>query len=62
MLIGGQKKTYDYFFNTHGRNSYDNGGHSLLNFVHADLHSIDTRMSNDNAFWDGYKRHMETDQ
>ena len=44
----GAEMTYDYFFQNHGRNSYDNAGATLLSYVHY--------ASNfDNAFWDGVR-------
>ena len=46
----GAEMVYDYFFNIHGRNSYNNNGGSLINFVHYN----DTM---DNAYW--YMNHME---
>lgn len=42
----GAEKTYDYFFNIHNRNSIDNNGFKLINYVHYD-------QSYANAFWDG---------
>ena len=42
----GSEMTYDYFLNEHGRNSVDNAGMMLLNYVHYDNNY-------DNAFWDG---------
>ena len=41
----GTEKVYDYFLNTHGRNSIDGAGFKLLNYVH---HSVGA-----NAYWDG---------
>lgn len=40
--------TYDYFFNEHGRNSFDNLGTILLSYVHYDANYS-------NAFWDGVR-------
>ena len=40
--------TYDYFLNTHGRNSFDNAGTILLSYVHYDANYS-------NAFWDGVR-------
>jgi Zn-dependent metalloprotease len=40
--------TFDYFFNEHGRNSYDNAGSILLSYVHYDANYS-------NAFWDGVR-------
>ena len=44
----GAMNTYDYFFNEHGRNSIDNNGYQLFNYVH-----IGTNW--DNAAWDGQR-------
>jgi len=41
-------KTYDYYYNMLGRNSYDDAGHSLLSGVHYGTNY-------NNAFWDGTK-------
>jgi len=41
-------KTYDFFKNTYGRNSYDNNGAALNSTVHYSR-------SYNNAFWDGSK-------
>lgn len=40
------EKTYDYYFNTFGRNSFDNNGAALLSYVHYSSNYA-------NAFWDG---------
>lgn len=42
----GAESTFDYFFNKHNRNSIDNNGYKLRNYVHF-------RDNFDNAFWDG---------
>ncbi|MFL5764888.1 MAG: M4 family metallopeptidase [Bacteroidia bacterium] len=42
----GAEKTYDYYYNTFGRNSIDGAGYNLLSYVHYDVNY-------DNAFWDG---------
>lgn len=42
----GAQKTYDYFFNRHGRNSIDNAGFLLKSYVHYSNNYV-------NAFWDG---------
>jgi Zn-dependent metalloprotease len=42
----GSEMTYDYYFTIHGRNSIDDNGMALVNFVHYDV-------SYGNAFWDG---------
>ncbi|OFX57554.1 MAG: hypothetical protein A2046_10830, partial [Bacteroidetes bacterium GWA2_30_7] len=44
----GAEKTYDYFFNEHGRNSFDNLGTKLLSYVHYSYNYV-------NAFWDGQR-------
>jgi bacillolysin len=44
----GTEKTYDYFKNIHNRNSYDNAGAKIFNFVHYSVNF-------DNAFWDGQR-------
>ena len=41
-----------YFRNVHNRNSYDNNGAVLKNYVHANLVAMGYS-NNDNAFWDG---------
>jgi len=43
----GAMMTYDYFKNIHGRNSYDDNGGVIRNYVHFGS-------KYDNAFWDGY--------
>ena len=48
----GAEKTWDYYFNTFGRNSVDNAGLKLLNYVHANLVGMGYG-NNINAFWDG---------
>ena len=40
------EKTYDYFYNTYGRNSINNAGMKLLSYVHYSTNYV-------NAFWDG---------
>ncbi|NLA24206.1 MAG: PKD domain-containing protein, partial [Bacteroidales bacterium] len=46
------EKTYDYYYEVHGRNSIDNAGHELTSFVHFNL--VDYGYSNNvNAFWNG---------
>ena len=42
----GAEKTYDYFFTTHARNSYNNAGAKINSYVHYSN-------AYDNAFWDG---------
>ena len=42
----GAEKTYDYYLNTHGRNSFNNAGAKILSYVHYSTNYI-------NAFWDG---------
>ncbi len=46
------EKTYDYFKNTHGRNSFDNNNARMINFCHYDDDPADG-MGYDNAFWNG---------
>ncbi|MBL0310535.1 MAG: M4 family metallopeptidase [Bacteroidetes bacterium] len=48
----GAEKTYDYYFNTFQRNSINNAGFKLFNYVHADLTHL-SHLNNINAFWDG---------
>ncbi|WP_303318470.1 M4 family metallopeptidase [Flavivirga abyssicola] len=48
----GAMMTYDYFSQTHNRNSIDNNGYELINYVNADLTGWGFPNS-DNAFWDG---------
>lgn len=48
----GAMMTYDYFKNNHNRNSINNNGYNLINYVNANL--IGWGFANsDNAFWDG---------
>ena len=42
----GAEEVYDYFFNEHGRNSYDGAGSKILSYVHYGVNFV-------NAFWDG---------
>ena len=42
----GAEATYDYYYNTFGRNSLDNAGYPLLSYVHFWI-------GYNNAFWDG---------
>ncbi len=42
--------TYDYFLNTHGRNSINDRGSNVVSFVNV---SEDDGSSMENAFWDG---------
>lgn len=42
----GAEKTYDYWFNVHGRNSYNNSGTLLKSYVHYSSNY-------DNAYWNG---------
>jgi len=46
------EKYYDYFYNTFNRNSIDNNGFALYNYVHTDLTAFGLS-DNVNAFWDG---------
>ncbi|HNP18115.1 MAG TPA: M4 family metallopeptidase [Fulvivirga sp.] len=48
----GAEMTYDYFFTTFNRNSYDNAGAKIKSYVHFDLVEYGYP-NNDNAFWDG---------
>ncbi len=48
----GAEKTYDYYKTTFNRNSIDNAGKMLLNYVHANLANFGL-FNNANAFWDG---------
>ncbi len=48
----GAEKTYDYFYQTFNRNSYDDNGSKIKSYVHFDL--VEYGYSNqDNAFWNG---------
>lgn len=42
----GTQKVYDYYFNTYGRDSYDDAGGTLYGYVHHGVNYV-------NAFWDG---------
>ena len=42
----GAEKTYDYYLNVHGRNSFNNAGGKILSYVHYSTNYV-------NAFWDG---------
>ncbi len=42
----GAEKTYDYYFNVHGRDSYNGSGGTLLSYVHYSNNY-------ENAYWDG---------
>ncbi len=48
----GAEKTYDYFKNTHDRNSFDNNGAKIKSYVHYNLVAAG-QPSNNNAFWNG---------
>ena len=50
----GAEMTYDYFKRTFSRNSYDNRGSVLLNYVNATLTNFGYT-NNNNAFWDGQR-------
>lgn len=50
----GAEKVFDYFKDVHGRNSWNNLGGAILNYVHSDLISMD-HPTNANAFWDGQR-------
>lgn len=47
------EKTYDYFKNTHNRNSFDGNNAKLMSWVHFDLVGTGQFPNNDNAFWNG---------
>jgi Zn-dependent metalloprotease len=42
----GAEQVYDYWWNVHGRNSFNNAGAAIRSYVHYDV-------SYNNAFWDG---------
>lgn len=44
----GAEKTFDYYFQVHGRNSLDNAGFPLRSYIHFDSAFV-------NAFWDGIR-------
>ncbi len=44
----GSEVTYDYYHLEHGRNSIDNAGFALKNYIHYDINY-------NNAFWDGQR-------
>lgn len=46
------QKYYDYFYYTFNRNSIDNNGFALYNYIHANLVGMGFP-NNVNAFWDG---------
>ncbi len=46
----GAEMTYDYFKNEHGRNSFDNAGAKIVNYVH---YCQTPGVGYDNAFWNG---------
>lgn len=48
----GTMMTYDYFLQNHNRNSIDDNGYELINYVNANLTGWGFANS-DNAFWDG---------
>ena len=48
----GTEQVYDYFLQTHGRNSFDDAGSPLLSRVHYSL-IAEGFPNNVNAFWDG---------
>lgn len=50
----GAEKVFDYFKNIHARNSWNNAGGAILNYVHSDLISMNQK-TNANAFWDGQR-------
>ncbi len=48
----GAAVTYDYWKNTHSRNSYDNAGAKIKSYVHFNLIGLGYP-DNNNAFWNG---------
>lgn len=48
----GAEMTYDYWSAVHGRNSYDNAGAKIKNYVHYNLVAAGYP-NNNNAFWNG---------
>ncbi len=48
----GAMMTYDYFSQVHNRNSIDNSGFELINYVNSNLAGWGF-VNSDNAFWDG---------
>lgn len=50
----GAEMTYDYYMQTHGRNSIDNAGYALLSYVHYNVNS-GSSTGYANAFWDGQR-------
>lgn len=48
----GAEKTYDYWKNIHGRNSFNNAGAQIKSYVHYNLVAAGYP-SNNNAFWNG---------
>ncbi|WP_310555690.1 M4 family metallopeptidase [Flavobacterium sp.] len=50
----GAEKTYDYFLAKHNRNSFNNSGGVLKNYIHTNLIAFGYA-NNFNAFWDGQK-------
>jgi Zn-dependent metalloprotease len=48
----GAEATFDYYLNEHGRNSLDNAGFPMRNYIHADLVGLGWE-DYIGAFWDG---------
>ena len=48
----GAEKTYDYFKNSHNRNSFNNAGATIKSYVHYNLVAAGYP-DNNNAFWNG---------
>ncbi len=48
----GMEKTYDYFFNVHGRNGYSGVGAATFGNVHGNMVALFGHNNNDNAVWD----------
>lgn len=51
--LWGSQKTYDYFKNEHGLNSFDNKGGEILSWVNCVFIDQYGRTSPNNAFWNG---------
>ena len=49
----GAEKTYDFWKNIFGRNSYDDAGAKILSYVHYDDKTTPPNIGYDNAFWNG---------
>ena len=51
----GLERVYDYWQTVMQRNSLNNQGLPLLNYVHANIADMGFGINNDNAFWDGQR-------